>query len=199
MGLAQDDAIYLESVSDREPFPVCSSKRYNRSCVEMGKKKDYRELLTTPFDTGIRNFTTVAKFFLYYAPTIDSAQSVGGISDDLSIKLCEEMLKKADMDRSSRFLKKIQASSWRKDDLEGIELDFDKPRMLCSKYSSEDDLHALLRHIRNSFAHGYLYVWKRKSGSRIFLMDYDSGKQKMTAKIMVSMHILEMWKSILEK
>lgn len=164
----------------------------------MGKKKDYQELLKTPFDTGIRNFSSVAKYFLYYAPSIDSAQSSGVISDEASVAVIGEMLKKTGMDKSSRFLKRIQVPSWKKDDLEGTELDFDTPRMLCDKYSSENELHALLRHIRNSFAHGYVYVWKKKSGNKVFLVDYDSGKHKPTAKIMVSMPILEQWKAILE-
>ncbi len=164
----------------------------------MGKKKDYQELLKTPFDTGIRNFSSVAKYFLYYAPSIDSAQSPGVISDEASVALIGEMLKKTGMDRSSRFLKRLQAPSWKKNDLEGTELDFDNPRMLCDKYSSENELHALLRHIRNSFAHGYVYVWKKKRGNKVFLINYDSGKHKPTAKIMVSMPILEQWKAILE-
>ena len=96
----------------------------------MGRKKDYQGLLKTPFDTGIRNFTSVAKYFLYYAPSIDSAQSPGVISDEVSVALIGEMLKKTGMDRSSRFLKRLQASSWKKDDLEGAELDFDNPRNL---------------------------------------------------------------------
>ena len=104
----------------------------------MGKKKDYQKLLKTPFDTGIRNFSSVAKFFLYYAPSIDSAQSPGAISYEASVALIGEMLKKAGMDRSSRFLKRLQAPSWKKDDLDGTELDFDNQRMLCDKYSTEN-------------------------------------------------------------
>lgn len=38
----------------------------------MSKKKRYQELKTTPFETGIRNFPSVAKFFMYYAPGIDA-------------------------------------------------------------------------------------------------------------------------------
>ena len=100
------------------------------------------------------------------------------------------MLKKAGMDRSSRFLKRLQEPSWKKDDLDGTELDFDNQRMLCDTYCTENELHALLRHIRNSFAHGYVYVWKKKSCNKVFLIDYDSGRHKPTAKIMVSMPIL---------
>ena len=164
----------------------------------MGKKKDYRVLLKTPFDTGIRSFPNVAKYFLYYAPSIDSAQSPGEIVDGRATALLNEMLKRADMGNSARFLKRIQPSSWKKDDLEETELDFDRPRMLCDKYGSENELHSLLRHIRNALAHGYIYVWKKKDWNRILLVDFDSNKRKVTAKILVSMAILEQWKATLE-
>ena len=164
----------------------------------MGKKKDYRELLKTPFDTGIRNFSAVARYFLYYAPDIDSAQSPGIIPYEKAESLLSELLKKTGLEGSARFLYRIQPSSWKKNDLDGFELDFEQQRFLCDKYKTETELHALLRHIRNALAHGYVFVWKKKTGNYVFFTDYDSGKNRFTAKIMVSMSILEQWKAILE-
>ena len=66
------------------------------------------------------------------------------------------------------------------------------------KNSNETYLNALLRHIRNSLAHGNLYVWKKKRGDFIFMIDYDDKKKKITAKIMISSIILDQWKTILE-
>lgn len=164
----------------------------------MGKKKDYRPLLKTPFDTGIRNFPSVAKYFLYYVPSIDSAQSPGDIADENATALLKEMLKRTDMDKSARFLKRIHPASWKKDSLDGTALDFDKPRMLCDKYGSENELHALLRHVRNALAHGYVYAWKKRDWNRVLLIDFDSKKHKPTAKILVSLPILEQWKGVLD-
>lgn len=39
---------------------------------------------------------------------------------------------------------------------------------------------------------------KKKRGNFIMLVDYDAGKQKPTAKILISSTILEQWKAILE-
>ena len=75
--------------------------------------------------------------------------------------------------------------------------------MLFDKMNNESELTALLRHIRNSLAHGYVYIWnKRQKGSYILFVDYEKKQknkpQKITAKILVSMSILERWKAILE-
>ena len=164
----------------------------------MAKKKEYTECLTTPFETGIRNFTAIAKYFIYYAPNIDSAQSVGRIEGDSAAQLVQLMLDQTGLLHKSKILKKIQPKSWAAFELDQSQVDFEKPCMVVDKYSTETDFHALLRHIRNAFAHGYIYVWRKKKGDFVFLMDYDSKKNKVTAKMMVSMAILEQWKALIE-
>lgn len=164
----------------------------------MAKKKNYKELLTTPYETGIKNFPAIAKYFQYYAPCVDSAQSSGDFDDDKSDEVLKEMLRVTALENKSRFLQRIQSASWVRDGLDSDELDFEDSKMLCDRYKSENELHALLRHIRNSMAHGYLYVWRKKKGDYVFFVDFDSGKHKPTAKIMVSMPILEQWKAVLE-
>ncbi|NLC74533.1 MAG: hypothetical protein GX685_04760 [Clostridiales bacterium] len=164
----------------------------------MAKKKDYRELLKTPFDTGIRNFAEVAKYFLYYTPSIDSAHSSGPIPDNRATELLAEMLDSTGLAGNTRFLKRILQASWKNSELDEYVIDFEKSRMLCDMYNNENELHALLRHIRNSLAHGYVYVWKKKKGNFIMLVDYDAGKHKPTAKILITSTILEQWKAILE-
>ena len=167
----------------------------------MAKKKEYRHLITTPFDTGIRNFPSVAKYFLYYAPCIDSAHSQGEFDENTSIQVLEEMKAATGLKKKIRILKRIQRNSWQIFGLDAEELDFEDSRLLCDRYSKETELQALLRHIRNALAHGYVYVWRKQGktkGDYIFLIDYDSNKKKETAKIMISMSILETWKAILE-
>ena len=151
----------------------------------MAKKKNYKECITTPFETGIRNFSSVAKYFLYYAPNIDSAQSSGIIEKETSDRLVKSMLYKTGMTNKSKILKKIQPKSWNSFGLEQDIIDFENLCMVLDKYSNETDFHAILRHLRNALAHGYIYVWKKKKGNYIFLVDYDAKKNKVTAKIMV--------------
>lgn len=169
----------------------------------MAKKKNYRERLTTPFETGIRNFTEVAKYFMYYAPEIDSAQSAGGLSQDTAQNTLTAMIEKANLHGKSVFQQRIKSASWKKVNLEDDELDFENPRFLCDRYSNETELHALLRHIRNALAHGYIYVWRKKGKDNyIFVVDMNAPRNgkvsKITAKLMLSYTILEKWKAILE-
>ena len=74
----------------------------------MGKKKNYHECLTTPFETGIRNFTEVARYFMYYAPEIDSAQSAGVFSPETEEEILTDMLNRAGLKKKSVFMQRIQ-------------------------------------------------------------------------------------------
>lgn len=166
----------------------------------MAKKVNYMTKNVDPFSTGIRNFTNVFKYFLYYAPNIDSCQSIGRITGETADNVLTDMLNRTNMNnnKKTRFLKSIRKQSWGKSDFDTDIIDFESPRLLCQRYNSENELTALLRHIRNAFAHGYIYVVNNKRGHYIMLVDYDSKKTQNTAKIIVSMTILETWKAILE-
>lgn len=167
----------------------------------MGRKRDYTELNKTPFKSGLDNFTRVAEYFLYYAPNIDSCQSVGKIEGDVAETVFESLKSRANI--NAKILKKIQPASWKELDFDTDIIDFEYSRMLFKKMNNESELTALLRHLRNALAHGYIYVWnKRRKGGFILFVDYEkkqkNKEQKITAKIMVSMSILEAWKAILE-
>lgn len=163
----------------------------------MAKKKKYKECLVTPYSTGIGHFTELAEYFQYNVPGMDSAQSSGKIDDDAAA--FDEILTSTGLINKGRILKSINAFSWKKDGLDSEELDFEDSKFLCHKRKNETDLHALLRHIRNSLAHGYLYVWRKKSGDYIYLIDIDVKKKQTSAKIMVSKNILEQWRKILQR
>lgn len=171
----------------------------------MAKERDYRFYLTTPYETGIRNFSSVAKYYLYYAPEIDSAQSLGKFNEQQADQALNNMLDASGLSKKAHFLKRIQSKSWNKYGLDSNVIDFECSRLLCNKFNNETNLHALLRHIRNALAHGYLYVYRKKGTSDfILLIDFDSkkktsnGEKIITAKILVSMKILEDWKAKLE-
>ena len=74
----------------------------------MAKKKDYKALNTTPLDTGIKNFTEILKFYMYYAPNIDSCQSNGRIEGNNAEAVLQEMLIRANIRNKTRFLKKYK-------------------------------------------------------------------------------------------
>lgn len=168
----------------------------------MANVKDYKELLTTPIEAKIRNFPRLAQYYLYYAPNINSAHSVHRIEGADVKAVFNSMIAEANLSKRYKIVKKVMNGVWKSNQLEDDVLNFEPARFTCDQYSHESELNAVLRHIRNAFAHGYIYVWKKKekNGRKnfVYLTDYDSNKKKITAKMMLSVEILEKWKAILE-
>lgn len=108
------------------------------------------------------------------------------------------MIAQTSMEKNYKIIQKIKVNHWKEMELGESKLDFEKPRFVCDYYPKEAKLNALLRHIRNSFAHGSLYVWKKGKGNFILLIDYDKKGKKPTAKIIVSDKILEKWMNVLQ-
>lgn len=84
------------------------------------------------------------------------------------------MLKETRLKYKYKVLTKIQPTSWKKYELDNDIIDFEKSAVIMKKMKNESCLQALLRHIRNALAHGYIYVWKKKKGNYILFVDYDS-------------------------
>ena len=168
-------------------------------------RKNYREKQVTPFDTGIRNFTHLANFFMYYAPEIDSERSMGKLNPAISEKIMKEMLNSADISKKAWFLGSFQKETLKIRNLNIAALDFEEKCCLCLKSKKETELHSLLRHIRNSLAHGHIYVWKRKGKDNGDILldkacknEKGNYKETISAVIIISSEIMEKWKAILE-
>lgn len=175
----------------------------------MASVKNYKELLTTPLDARIRNFPRLAQFYLYYAPNIDSAQSMHRIEGADAEAVFNTMIEEANLSKTYKLVEKVSDSVWKSNQLEDDVMNFEPARFTCDRYSrrrskeserpsKESELNAVLRHIRNAFAHGHIYVWRKKEKKYVFLTDYDSRKKKITAKMVLTVEILEKWKTILE-
>jgi hypothetical protein len=161
-------------------------------------------LLAVPIKSGVQKLNKLIEFYLYCAPQIDSAHSCGKLKETIHDKVFQDILNAADMrsGKSMKMLTRITDSSFSSLELDGPELSFNPPRMVCkksyTKTTTETDLAALLRHIRNSFAHGGLYVKKTKKGNHLCLEDFDSKKKGLTARIVITDKILTSWKNIID-
>lgn len=162
-----------------------------------------KPLSVVPIKSGIRNLIELVEFYLYCAPQIDSVHSCGKLKEAIQDQIFLDILKAADMKsgKSVKMLERIMSSSFSLLELDGTELSFNPPRMVCNKLytkkTKETDLNALLRHIRNSLAHGRLYVKKTKHENHICLEDLDQ-KQMLSARIVVTDKILKSWKTIID-
>ncbi len=160
-------------------------------------KADITHLAKTPFDLSIKNSNSVVTYFLYYAPNIESKFSVGKIEGEAAVNCLNKLIQKAEMVNRYKIIKEAKSSSWNEFALCGDSLCLDCSRMTYTKSENESELTALLRHIRNSLAHGLLYFQKKKKRNCLLLEDY-SRKRKLTARIVISFMQLEEWKAILE-
>lgn len=161
------------------------------------KVKDLCSLRVNPIKSGVRDFNSLLEFYLYTAPLIDSALSYGDIDEsdqeDIIFKIKKEIGTK-----NIEFIKRINNNSFEKRALSGDNIDFSKQTVLCHRMSKETELHSLLRHIRNSIAHGNVFICNKKY---VCFDDYDSEsrKRRHTARIIVSIERLKIWKSLILK
>lgn len=161
------------------------------------KKRIVASLLVIPIKSGVRDFNELIEFYLYTAPLIDSVHSIGNIDEEDQEKMLLRILKTVGL-KNDVFLKRIKSNSFEIRGIAGEEIDFTAPAVVCHRMSKETELHALLRHIRNSIAHGYVSIFDKKY---VCLDDYDSEKNggKHSARIVVSIDNLKAWKSIILK
>lgn len=164
---------------------------------------EFEKYIKVPLEAGVRNFVEVAKYFMYCAPNIDCVHSCGKIVGKNAEIVFEKMISSANMIDRFKIVKNIKEASWNEYKLASDKICMQCNRMTFEKFKSEDDLTALLRHIRNSFAHGLIYVKKcgKNQVAHLMLEDFGSKKnekKKCTARIVITFKQLEEWKAILE-
>lgn len=159
------------------------------------KIRNIASLRVIPIKSGVKDFNKLVEFYLYTAPMIDSVHSRGDINEADQEEMIGRILHTVGL-KNDVFLKQIKAISFEKRHLSGEEIDFTRQAMICRRMNNETELHALLRHIRNAIAHGYVSIFQKKY---VCFDDYDSVKNggKHSARIVVSIETLITWKSIL--
>ena len=152
----------------------------------------------SPLNSGIKNFNSIVEYFMYFAPNIECVHSVGKIAN--ADDVLRKMLKQSEIEQTQAcFVQRVFSTTFAKRKLDKLCL---QPfRLLCKKRTNEDNLTCLLRHIRNSFAHGNVYIFlkRKQQPSFIILEDKEGGNEgKLTARIIITNKILETWKALLE-
>ncbi|HIT70346.1 MAG TPA: hypothetical protein IAD08_00310 [Candidatus Scatovivens faecipullorum] len=176
-------------------------KDYYKGCQCRPKQK--LELISVvPFQMGNSKISSLLAYFLHEAPNIESIHSPiihKSIHDEIIYKMFEN--RKFIEKKFCAFNCKIE-EELKKYKLDGEEICLGCERFLC-KYEKprnnikETDLECLLRHIRNSIAHGRVYY--KHCGNRIQIMFEDRNqKNKVTARIVCINADLKHWKYILE-
>ncbi len=170
-----------------------------RVCLE----NKLNDLLIVPLEEGTTDTRKLFSYFLYSAPNIESVHSKN-VHSDLHNEVFERMMDK----RHYKYLKFCGASAkinkeLNKGYLGGESICLKCKRFVCKKKQTkkggkpESDLDCFLRHIRNSIAHGSVYLLH--AGNRIHIVFEDRNKlNNLSARIVCIKADLEHWKRILE-
>lgn len=180
----------------------CVKKRCQRSFPVFVIENDQA---VVPGECSIGELRQLFSFFEHRAPNIDSAHS----------PILDAQIHKQTLDRmlggNAHFVFCAHIanteSELQKLGLDGYSLCSRCKRFLCKRSGhdskrvsgqKETDLECLLRHIRNSLAHGHVYIIHRGNYISILLEDINNSG-KTTARIICCQADLKKWKAILEK
>ena len=158
-----------------------------------------------PFECGIGDLKQLFSYFLYRAPNIDSLQSPY-LPPDFHDDILEQMLK------GNEDYHFCEQNSNTEDELCWVSLNGSQvcvrcKRFMCKKMNKpskrddkrrETNLECLLRHLRNSIAHGHVYVNYSGHYTSVLLED-ENEKHHITARIVCCQADLKKWRTILEK
>jgi len=161
--------------------------------------KPIREYLFAPFECDDPKICDLLAYFLHKAPDIESAHS------DKIDRSIHESIYRSLIDGRHFYYEKITfygasiSVALKKCGMEGDIFCVKCKRLVCRKKSKEEsNLDCLLRHIRNSIAHGYVYYVGDKKTKHIVFDDYNK-RHNLSARIICVQSDLENWKTILNK
>lgn len=160
-------------------------------------KDEYSKHLVNPLSCHVKDFVKIVSFYLYEAPLIDSCLSpsccISAIDQGKTIK---DFLLIAQATDRTRFMERLSTAETHYYMFDSNTTCMKCIRILCQKKKNETELQALLRHIRNAFAHGYVYQKKLNQENYFYLKDLNE-KKSLSAGIVVTSKILQSWKDYL--
>ena len=180
-------------------------------CVDGVCKKQNKRLsfvnsdAIVPSECDISDLRNLFSYFQYRAPNIDSVQSPL-LSSDIHDKVLAKMLhNNSDYKFYSHNLD--SAILLQKHGMSGDHVCNRCKRFVCKYMTNpakrdttrkETDLECLLRHLRNSIAHGHVFL--HHGGNYITLGFEDQNEKKnITSRIIVNRAELNKWKNVLEE
>ena len=180
----------------------CITKKCEKNVVYFNISS---ENAVVPFECEIGDLRQLFSYFHYKAPNVDSLQSPY-LRPEFHEVILSEMLKRNDVFRFCAQNAKID------EELKIVALNGNSicnrcKRFLCKRMTSrgakrdetrkETDLECLLRHIRNSIAHGHVFIIHNGNYISILLEDQND-KGNTTARIVCCQADLKKWRTVLE-
>ena len=151
-----------------------------------------------PFEVKDSKLQLLFSFFLHKAPTIDSRLAIKSKKYDVKWKSYIKNWK----EKTYRFYsKQIPSenilSQYKLTDIKEVG-NKDRAFVCTKKDPTESDYECFARHLRNSIAHGFVFMVAKKNRTYLFFEDYNKNKNRM-AIILVSKSDLEKLKIEMER
>ena len=139
-----------------------------------------------------KNISDLLFFFQYLSPNISSNLSLK-INKKQSEKILALMLSNW-KEKEYKFIDNLEEDTIGILNLENI---YSKcKRIVCVKNKTESNFTCLMRHIRNSIAHGRIYIIKNNTYYKLLFEDFDRNSE-ISARIIINHAILKKWKNII--
>lgn len=151
-----------------------------------------------PFEVKDSKLQLLFSFFLHKAPTIDSQLAIKNKKHDLKwnsyIKNWKENTYKFN---SKKIHGENILSQYKLTEIKEVG-NKDRAFVCVKKDPTESDYECFARHLRNSIAHGFVFMVAKKNRTYLFFEDYNKNKNRM-AIILVSKSDLEKLKIEMER
>lgn len=178
-----------------------SIKCISKDCYRHNALK-LENLAVIPFEYGKEEIESLFSYFLYKAPNIESVHS-----PQISSKYKREILDRMISNQHYRYQCFCKSNSPIEKELvkanlsDGDGVCLKCKRFVCKKKKKkgavgESDLDCFLRHIRNSIAHGRVYLWRDGNKHHIMFED-ENNTGKISARIVCVKSDLSHWKKVL--
>lgn len=160
----------------------------NFSCEH--EKFYYKNFKIKPFEDLDEKYKLIFSFFLY---DVEQWKNNEIVLTEKWEEVFEEIIKELNVDYKQDYSEK-SSGKYKEVGLDEDTMCFECQRICISKTPKEDVLSSFLRHIRNSIAHGQVYV---KDNNYVLLQDLDD-KKHITARILIHMDSLSKLKEYIE-
>ena len=182
-------------------MPATKEKSLEGNCIKSLKEGLNNLLIVPTFDVS-SDTAKLFEYFLYLAPNIESTHSKK-IPRDKHAEIFDRMMK----DRHFKYQKFCWANAviekeFSKGCLAGDSICLKCKRFVCKKKPTKKDaleetsLECFLRHMRNSIAHGRVYM--RHATNRIhFVFEDENSSKNLSARIVCIKSDLEHWRYVL--
>lgn len=142
------------------------------------------------FKCKVKNSSSIARFFLYYSPNIDSRLSK---TDERPLIADDEIFNKLKIKQ----LKSVRNATLSSRGYVDQTLNLDLFSSFLKKRQNESYLDALLRILRNAIAHANIYKIIIKKKTLFFIVGEESEKKKKISLLLLSIDDLNWLKNLL--